>query len=68
MDREIFISTVNMICKLASTNLIKAVSATGYIEDFYTHKQYQKLDSVVHEICQEFATEVFGESDILKTQ
>ena len=60
MERENFISTVNMICKLATTNLIKAVAATGYIEDFYTHTQYQKLDEVANEICQEFARQVFG--------
>ena len=40
MHRDSFIDAVQLICRMASINFMKAVAETGYTEDFYSESQY----------------------------
>ena len=55
-----------MICKMASSNLIKAVVETGYMEEFYDNGHYEIFDLTIDQISLEFKQEVFGESSTLE--
>ena len=46
---------------MASTNLIKAVVETGYMEEFYDSSHYEIFDLTIDQISFEFAQEIFGE-------
>ena len=48
MQRDLFIETVKLICRMASVNFMKAVAETGYMEDFYDKGQYASLDSAIN--------------------
>ena len=54
MKPDLFENTINMICKLATTRLMKAVVETGYLENLYSSGQYESLDLAIDEICLEF--------------
>ena len=43
-----------MICKLATTSLMKAVVETGYLEELYDASQYESLDLAIDQISHEF--------------
>ena len=44
MERGLFEEVIKMICKMASTKLMKAVAEEGYMEDFYNPEQYDSLN------------------------
>ena len=51
---------------MASSNLIKAVVETGYMEEFYDNGHYEIFDLTIDQISLEFKQEVFGESSTLE--
>ena len=54
MKPDLFENTIKMICKLATTRLMKAVVETGYLEELYDPSQYESLDSAIDKISHEF--------------
>ena len=66
MSANLFMDTIDMICKMASTNLIKAASKSGYMEELYRDIHHEKLETAIRKISKDFRNEIFGESDVLE--
>ena len=50
MQPDLFKKTVKELLQLASTNFLKAIVEAGYVEDFYTKKQYEDLESSIERL------------------
>lgn len=51
MNKNLFKQVVKVILEMASTNFIKAVVETGYMDDLYQSSHYEKLQSSIDNIC-----------------
>ena len=47
ISRTLFIEAIQSICKMASTDLMKAAIETGYMTDLYTPSDYQSLSASI---------------------
>ena len=54
MEPELFEKTIKMICKLATTSLMKSVVEAGYLEELYNSSQYESLNLAIDQISHEF--------------
>ena len=62
MQFDLFEATIKTICKMASSDLIRAAVEIGSLDNFYDSIQLQTLESAIDAISQELSKEIFDES------
>ena len=63
MNANQFMDTINLICKMATTDLSEAACESGYMGKLYDITDSKKLEDTIKKISDNFKNEIFADSD-----